>query len=191
MKIKENIHIVPHYLLQPTNPISVNLIGVGGTGSVLLTALARINHALLALGHAGLMVRAFDSDNVEEANMGRQLFSYGEVGMNKAVALINRVNRFFGTAWKAFDCAYADHGDKPKPEFMANISLSCVDTVSARLVIANLLERISTQGIIGTAQCTGWTSGIAGIRDRYCCPPLVRSNSPIPKSSAQLASSRQ
>ncbi|RYG32310.1 MAG: PRTRC system ThiF family protein [Chitinophagaceae bacterium] len=146
MKIKENIHIVPHYLLQPTNPISVNLIGVGGTGSVLLTALARINHALLALGHAGLMVRAFDSDNVEEANMGRQLFSYGEVGMNKAVALINRVNRFFGTAWKAFDCAYADHGDKPKPEFMANISLSCVDTVSARLVIANLLERISTQG---------------------------------------------
>jgi PRTRC genetic system ThiF family protein len=138
---KENIHIVPHYFLHPTNPVSVNLIGVGGTGSVLLTALARINYALVQLGHAGLMVNAFDPDNVEEANLGRQLFAYHEIGMNKAVALINRVNRFFGTAWKAFDCAYGEVVEKT--HVLANITLSCVDTVRARQGIADLFDDFS------------------------------------------------
>lgn len=146
MKGKESIHIVPNYLLQPTNPVSVNLIGVGGTGSVMLTALARINHALLALGHAGIRVRAFDPDTIEEPNLGRQLFSYSEVGMNKAVALINRVNRFFGTAWKAFDYAYGEHVSETESELMASITLSCVDTVSARFGIAGLLDKISMKG---------------------------------------------
>ena len=138
---KENVHIVPHYFLHPTNPISVNLIGVGGTGSVLLTALARINYALVELGHAGLMVRAFDPDSVEEPNLGRQLFSHHEIRMNKAVALINRVNRFFGTSWKAFDCAYGDGMEKT--DVLANITVSCVDTVSARQGIAALFDSFS------------------------------------------------
>ncbi|RQO64793.1 PRTRC system ThiF family protein [Pedobacter sp. KBW01] len=146
MKTKENVHIVPGYFMNPTNPVSVNLIGIGGTGSVLLTALARINYALVELGHAGLMVRAFDPDSVEEPNLGRQLFSHHEIGMNKAVALINRVNRFFGTAWKAFDCVYADRIDEDKSDLMANITISCVDTVRARLGIADLLGRIATKG---------------------------------------------
>jgi len=37
-------------LLNPTNPIKVHLIGVGSTGSQVATALAYINHALVALG---------------------------------------------------------------------------------------------------------------------------------------------
>ncbi|RBQ11492.1 PRTRC system ThiF family protein [Pedobacter miscanthi] len=143
---RENIHIVPHYFLHPTNPFSVNLIGVGGTGSVLLTALARINHALMQLGHAGLMVRAFDPDSVEQPNLGRQLFSHHEIGMNKAVALINRVNRFFGTSWEAFDCAYSGQLDHVKDQPTANITLSCVDTVAARLGIAGLLAETALKG---------------------------------------------
>jgi molybdopterin/thiamine biosynthesis adenylyltransferase len=77
---KPAVHIVQKELLQPYNPITVNLIGAGGTGGQVLTALARMNHALIALGHAGLFVRVFDDDTVDSANLGRQLFTTAELG---------------------------------------------------------------------------------------------------------------
>jgi len=98
---KKRVHIVYPYLINPTSPVSVNLIGAGGTGSQMLTALVRINQALIALGHAGLQVNVFDDDIVQQANLARELFTSHEIGMNKAVVLINRINRFFGTNWKA------------------------------------------------------------------------------------------
>ncbi len=52
--LKPTVHFTDKYLLSPTNPIVVNLIGAGGTGSQVLTALARMNHALIALDHPGL-----------------------------------------------------------------------------------------------------------------------------------------
>lgn len=72
---KKRVHLVHSYLLNPTNPIRVNLIGAGGTGSAMLTNLARINHSLIALGHSGLQVNVFDPDTVEAPNLGRQLFT--------------------------------------------------------------------------------------------------------------------
>ena len=62
--------------------------------------------ALQALGHPGLHLTAFDPDTVTEANIGRQLFSETELGLNKATALVTRVNRFFGYAWEARVCRY-------------------------------------------------------------------------------------
>ncbi len=56
----ERIHFTANYIINPTNPITLNLIGAGGTGSSVLTALARINHALIATGHPGLYVRVWD-----------------------------------------------------------------------------------------------------------------------------------
>ncbi|RFZ90261.1 PRTRC system ThiF family protein [Mucilaginibacter conchicola] len=137
------VHFVPSELLQPYNPVTVNLIGAGGTGGQMLTALARINHSLIALGHAGLFVRLFDDDKVDRANLGRQLFTTAELGDHKAVALINRVNRFFGTNWKAhtekFDAESAGNDDA----FAATLTITCVDTVSARLEIAGILANQS------------------------------------------------
>src|SRR5580704_2115494 len=98
---KMNVHFIDNYLINPTNPVSINLIGTGGTGSQMLSALARINQSLIALQHPGLCVKAFDDDKVSEANLGRQLFSQSEIGLNKAAVLVNRLNRFFGTNWKA------------------------------------------------------------------------------------------
>src|SRR3984957_2125786 len=95
------VHFIDNYLIRPSNPVTVNLIGAGGTGSQVLSALARINHSLIALNHPGIFVKVFDDDVITSANLGRQLFSASEAGMNKAVALINRINRFFGTNWKA------------------------------------------------------------------------------------------
>ncbi|WP_316848976.1 PRTRC system ThiF family protein [Pedobacter agri] len=137
---KKRVHIVYPYLLNPTNPVSVNLIGAGGTGSHMLTALARINQALIALGHAGLQVNVFDDDLVQQANLARQLFTPHEIGLNKAVVLINRINRFFGTNWKAVPVRFEQNCKQPCENRMANITVSCVDTVKARIDIEKTLR---------------------------------------------------
>jgi PRTRC genetic system ThiF family protein len=134
------IHIVEKELLQPFNPVTVNLIGAGGTGSQVLTALARMNHALIALNHPGLMVRVFDDDKVDHANLGRQLFTTSELGLFKSVALINRINRFFGTSWKAETERYGKTTYKQSEDAWATITVSCVDTVSARFEISDSLK---------------------------------------------------
>lgn len=95
------IHYTDKYLLNPYHPVTVSVIGAGGTGSQVVTGLARMSVALQALGHPGLHVTVFDPDTVTEANIGRQLFSETELGLNKAVALVTRINRFFGYAWEA------------------------------------------------------------------------------------------
>lgn len=139
------IHIVNKELLQPYNPVTVNVIGAGGTGSQMLTALARINQALVALNHPGLMVRVFDDDTVSRANLARQLFTTAELGLPKAVALINRINRFFGTNWKAvtekYDKQYSYSGENG----WATITIGCVDSVQARRDIAHTLKTIHTK----------------------------------------------
>lgn len=135
--MKTKIHYSDNYLINPTNPVTVNIIGAGGTGSQMLTAIARMSHSLIALGHAGLQVNLYDDDIVTSANQGRQLFADSEVGMNKAVALINRINRFFGTDWKAVDKKFSSKSMKLLPNRgRANIYISCVDTVAARFDIA-------------------------------------------------------
>lgn len=122
------IHFVHNYLLAPTHPVTINLVGCGGTGSHVLTCLARMNTTLKALGYPGLHVCAYDNDTVTEPNIGRQLFSLSDIGRNKAELLITRVNRFFGTAWEAIpELYYADR---------ANIIVSCVDNLQTRLKIA-------------------------------------------------------
>ena len=80
---RTKIHYIDNELLNPTNPVSVNLIGAGGTGSQMLTALARMNHALTELNHAGLSVRLWDDDIITKANLGRQLFAESELGLHK------------------------------------------------------------------------------------------------------------
>ncbi len=141
MNTLKPMHYTDNYLINPSNPITVNLIGAGGTGSRMLTELARMNHSLIALGHAGLQVNIFDDDVITSANQGRQLFADAEVGLPKAVALINRTNRFFGTNWKAVTEQFSTENLKSLPNRgRANMYISCVDTVSARFNIAHFLQ---------------------------------------------------
>ncbi|MFV8328186.1 PRTRC system ThiF family protein [Flavobacterium sp. ZS1P14] len=140
MNTQKAMHYTDNYLINPTNPVTVNLIGAGGTGSRMLTELARMNHSLITLGHAGLQVILYDDDMVTTANQGRQLFADAEVGLPKAVALINRTNRFFGTNWKAVTEQFSTVNLKSLPNRgKANIYISCVDTVWARFDIATAL----------------------------------------------------
>lgn len=50
----------------------------------------------------GLFVRVFDADKVNKANVIRQRFSETEVGFNKAVILVNKVNRDLAPRGKLF-----------------------------------------------------------------------------------------
>lgn len=130
--------------MAPQHPVTVNLIGAGGSGSQMLNQLARIDQALKKLGGTGLHVTCFDHDEVTEANIGRQLFSPADIGLNKAVVLITRLNMFFGTSWKAIPKKYNNkigHEDRT-----ANITISCVDSIEARLQISGLLINNNLNG---------------------------------------------
>jgi len=138
---KTKVHFTDNDLINPTNPIELNLIGAGGTGSQVLTALARMNHALTELNHAGLSVTLWDDDLITEANLGRQLFAESELGLHKSVALINRTNRFFGTNWKSETQKFEkDNFGKIQNNMKSTIYISCVDSAKARFDIAEILN---------------------------------------------------
>jgi PRTRC genetic system ThiF family protein len=108
--------------------VKVLLVGAGGTGSQMLSGLARLHTALVALGHpGGLDVTCCDDDVVTTANVGRQLFSPSDVGIHKAVVLIHRLNMYYGFQWQAHTVRVSEMKDKA-----FDIVIGCVDTKKAR-----------------------------------------------------------
>lgn len=143
---KIKIHFTDNYLINPTNPITINVIGAGGTGSKVLTALMEMNHSLIELGHAGLQIRLWDDDIITSANLGRQRFAECETGLYKSVALINRVNRFSGTNWKAETIKFEKDDLERLPEYAhATIYITCVDNVKGRFGVAEILKELSNR----------------------------------------------
>lgn len=138
--MREKIHFIDNELINPTNPITINLIGAGGTGSQVITALARMDTALIGLGQAGLDVTLWDDDVITQANLGRQLFAESELGYYKSDILINRINRFFGTNWKSKTEKYTIKNADNK----SHIYISCVDNVKTRFEIAEILKKYSS-----------------------------------------------
>lgn len=130
------VHYTHPYLLNPQHKITVNLIGLGGTGSQVLGCLARLHMALTGIGHPGIHVRAWDPDKVSPANIGRQLFFQPDIGQNKAIVLISRVNRSFGFEWEAFPSEYTKRS--------ANIHITCIDTAQGRIEIGEMLSDSQT-----------------------------------------------
>jgi PRTRC genetic system ThiF family protein len=123
-----NYHYVPAYFTHPTNPITIDLVGVGGTGSLLLTRLVQINCSLLALGMKGISVCAWDPDKFSLANVGRQNMAPSDVDRYKAEVLISRINRAFGFAWTFENRKYQYTNG-------SNILITCVDSGKARKAI--------------------------------------------------------
>jgi PRTRC genetic system ThiF family protein len=70
--------------------VRIRLIGCGGTGSHLATGLGALARELIERGQA-CDLAFIDGDRVEPKNVGRQLFSTGDVGRNKAEVLARRV----------------------------------------------------------------------------------------------------
>jgi len=134
--MKTRIHFAPNYFYNPTHPITIALIGVGGTGSLLLARLARIDYALRQIGHPGLYVIAYDSDRVEANNVGRQLYTLSDVGEYKVINAINKVNIAFGLQWEGIPMEALPEGD----DIRANIIITCVDNARFRTQLAKSLE---------------------------------------------------
>jgi PRTRC genetic system ThiF family protein len=82
--------------------VRVLVVGCGGTGSSIIGGLPYLHQAMLAQGHPyGLRVTVMDGDTISPFNCVRQPFSRAEVGLNKAIVLVNRLNIFWGFDWKA------------------------------------------------------------------------------------------
>jgi len=157
MKNLPAIHFTASSLVDPTNPVTVNLIGAGGTGHRMLTELVRIHISLQAFGRPGLQVTVFDDDLISEANRGRQMFAPSEIGYFKSVTLINRINRSNGTNWKAVPERFSTDNLHLLPEASkANVYITCVDTVSARFDIANALRKVCRNSRNDRAQPFYW-----------------------------------
>lgn len=144
----KRVHYIDNYLINPQHPVTVNLIGAGGTGSQVLTCLARLDTALRGLGHPGLFITVYDSDIVTEANIGRQLFSPSDIGLNKAQCLVTRMNNFFGNDWKAVPDIYPAIMKDTRRENLANITITCTDNIKSRLDLWNILKAVPVSGYI-------------------------------------------
>ena len=128
-------HLIKPELL--SRRVRVHLVGVGGNGAQMAGCLARLDIAMRALGHpGGLHVVAFDADDVSPSNVGRQLYSPSDVGQNKALLTIHRLNLFYGLDWQGRPWRY----EQLRPnDATADIVVSCVDSRSARRVLHQVL----------------------------------------------------
>jgi len=117
--------------------IVITIVGCGGTGSQIATGMPYLHQALLASRHPyGLRVFLVDGDRITETNCVRQPFSRSEIGLYKAVVLINRLNMFWGLDWEAVPHFVRCGRDVPDSDFL----ISCVDTRAARAVIARVVS---------------------------------------------------
>lgn len=130
-------HLLPAALVQ--RAVVVHLVGVGGGGAQMASCLARLHLALRARGHPqGLRVHAYDGGSVREANVGRQVYSPADIGQNKAVLTIHRLNQFYGLDWTASPCHWSAAVALPQRS-PPDLLISCVDTVAARCALHHYL----------------------------------------------------
>ena len=115
-----------------TRIVNLTVIGIGGTGSEVLANLASIDYAIRELGHPGLHVTAWDGDIVEPPNIGRQKFFPADLGQNKAIISVQRINVLYGLNWSAEPRRFLpDQG----LDSQCDLLISCVDKAKVRAEI--------------------------------------------------------
>lgn len=120
---------------------------------------------MLAQGHCyGLCVTVMNGDNVSPVNSVRQPFGRSEIGLNKAIVLVNRINLFSGLNWQAIPRAltvqtlapsYASYGEL---HLRPDIVVGCVDTRAARAMIDKSVSGSSLTGYwldVGNSAASG------------------------------------
>src|ERR1039457_735340 len=141
------IHRIHPELLE--RQVRVLVVGCGGTGSAVVAGLPYLHQSLVAHGHpGGLHVTAVDGDTLSPTNCVRQPFARSEIGLNKAIVLVNRLNLFWGLKWEAVP-AYLRAGtfisrSYSGDDLRAHIVIGCVDTRAARAVIRDAVGNRST-----------------------------------------------
>ncbi|MGD0469956.1 MAG: PRTRC system ThiF family protein [Terriglobales bacterium] len=134
-------HALPKALCRRGQPLRVLVVGAGGNGSAVLLGLPYLHQAMKVWGHAGgLHVMLADGDLVSETNCVRQPFASADVGLNKAVVLINRVNLFWGLRWQEHPEHF--HKDSLRTNSAGpHLIIGCVDTRLARQAILSAVTQ--------------------------------------------------
>jgi PRTRC genetic system ThiF family protein len=128
--------------------VRILIVGAGGTGSAILMGLPYLHQAMRVWGHPyGLDVTVIDPDVVTPTNCVRQPFSASDIGMNKAIVLMNRINLFWGTNWSAIPSCFSKHSIREQNDLSLDLVIGCVDTRAARKII----EEAVTSPSQGTA----------------------------------------
>lgn len=130
-------------------PVRVLIVGCGGTGSAIAAGLPYLHQAMLASGHpGGLEVSLMDGDTISPTDCVRQPFSRSEIGLHKAVVLVNRLNVFWGLSWEAVPVHLSDRRAlSPSYENglgRTHVVIGCVDTRAARSVIRDAKGNFSS-----------------------------------------------
>ena len=141
------IHRIHPELLE--RQVRVLVVGCGGTGSAVVAGLPYLHQSLMAHGHpGGLHVTVMDGDTISPTNCVRQPFARSEIGLNKAIVLVNRLNLFWGLKWEAVP-AHLQPGtfisrSYSGDDLRAHIVIGCVDTRAARATIRDAVGKWST-----------------------------------------------
>ncbi len=138
-------HVAPPGLFHHGR-LRILVIGAGGTGSAIAMGLPYLDQAMRAWGHPhGLDVALMDGDSVSETNCVRQPFSVSDIGQNKAVVLMNRINLFWGTRWNALPQHFHTHSFDRSRHQCPDLVIGCVDTRAARQAINDSFSRTLSQ----------------------------------------------
>lgn len=113
------------------------VVGAGGTGSLVVSRLARINLVLMDMGYSGLEVCLIDNDKVEVHNLGRQMFVGSDVGRFKSEALISKINTAFGFRWSCETRTFERMINEISSNRLCNVLIGCVDNVATRRSMLN------------------------------------------------------
>ena len=110
-----------------------------------LTCISRLWHMVIL---EDCTSRLMDGDTISPANCVRQPFARSEIGMNKAIVLVNRFNLFWGLKWEAVPIhlkpgTFISRGYSGD-DLRAHIVLGCVDTRAARATIRDAVAKWST-----------------------------------------------
>lgn len=113
----------------------VILVGTGGTGAQIARSVARLVYDMSRARLHVPVVCFIDPDMVEEKNIGRQLFSYGDLGQNKARVLAGRFNAALGLSISAIDQPFdaASHVTHAR----STLLIGAVDNERARSELAS------------------------------------------------------
>ncbi|HLO85785.1 MAG TPA: ThiF family adenylyltransferase [Nostocaceae cyanobacterium] len=119
--------------------VRIILVGCGGTGSHTAYAISRLMVAVEAIGKKATAIFV-DPDVVETKNLGRQLFTYADLGKNKALVLATRLNLSLGLNISVVPHKFnAEMVDYVSDKTLV-VLVGCVDNAEARCAISQTLE---------------------------------------------------
>jgi PRTRC genetic system ThiF family protein len=99
---------------------------------------------LRLLGHPGFDVDVFDADAVSASNVARQRFTRSDIGTNKAVLVVHRINNFYGLNWRAIPKHFVVPGKNEHLTY--DLLISAVDLAGFRAALCKAYrgQRTST-----------------------------------------------